>query len=123
MSRATSNDAIGCGGDNDNDNASDTDNINNKISNNNNNSIKYSRLKGIENILQISGNNNNNKNKKQAEGYRHLAFLLFITRQSVFYSEFFETENTQINNTKNTHTRTHNEEKMKTTDKASIFNT
>ena len=60
---------------------------------------------------------------KQAEGYRHLAFLLFITRQSVFYSEFFETENTQINNTKNTHTRTHNEEKMKTTDKASIFNT
>ena len=51
MSRATSNDAIGYGGDNDNDNASDTDNINNKISNNNNNGIKYARHKGIETIL------------------------------------------------------------------------
>ena len=62
---------------------------------------------------------------KQAEGYRHLAFLLviIITRKSVFYLEFFETENTQTNNTNNTHTRTHNEEKMKTANKASIFNT
>ena len=40
------------------------------------------------------------------------------TRQSAFYSEFFETENTQTNKQIMTHTHahTHNEEKMKTAD-------
>ena len=44
------------------------------------------------------------------------------TWQSAFYSEFFETENTQTHNTQHTHTHTHNEEKTKTANRASIFN-